>query len=65
MKRKYTFTVDEEDPMCERCDYINSSDYMCSKLCGPENWWNLYCRTEIIDDSESNYLKNNIEKIDF
>lgn len=46
------FTADEEEPKCERCDYINASDDMCVRLCGPEYGWNLYCRTERINDTE-------------
>ncbi len=40
-----TYTADDEEPECGRCDNINASDKWCMKNCGGANYWNGYKRT--------------------
>ena len=49
-KRIWKYTADDEEPICGRCDYFYSDGDLCGSLCGPENWWNLYCRSEFIEE---------------
>ena len=49
-KRIWKYTADDEEPICERCDYFYSDGDLCGSHCGPANWWNLYCRSEIIEE---------------
>lgn len=46
----FVYTADHEEPKCERCDNMESLD--CSELCGAENFWNLYQRTEYYPGKE-------------
>ena len=43
---KYVYTADAEDPDCGRCDHVCDSYEFCNENCGPEHFWNGYCRTE-------------------
>lgn len=44
--RYETYTADEEEPKCNRCDYLGGG-FECEKLCGPEHGWWGYRRTEV------------------
>lgn len=46
------YTVDDEEPNCNRCDNVCDSDIVCQQYCGNEHYWNGYSRTEFIDDGE-------------
>lgn len=46
------YTVDDEEPNCNRCDHVCDSDKWCQKYCGNEHYWNGYSRTEFIEDGE-------------
>lgn len=39
-----TYTADDEEPKCQRCDRF-SGDYDCCNMCGPKRGWYGYCRT--------------------
>lgn len=43
---KVTYTADDEEPECGRCDYF-SGGFDCCGLCGAEHGWNGYIRTEL------------------
>ncbi len=38
--REIIYTVDDEEPDCNRCDYCDEDDYYCIKRCGAEHGWN-------------------------
>lgn len=40
-----TYTADDEDPKCGRCDYFVDG-FDCSGSCGAEHGWYGYSRTE-------------------
>lgn len=44
------YTVDDEEPKCNRCDHVCDSDIVCQQYCGNEHYWNGYSRTEFIED---------------
>ena len=46
------YTVDDEEPNCNRCDHVCDSDIVCQQYCGNEHYWNGYSRTEFIEDGE-------------
>ena len=46
------YTVDDEEPNCNRCDHVCESDKWCQKYCGGAHSWNGYSRTEFIEDGE-------------
>lgn len=48
---KITFTADDEEPDCNRCDNMCESYEFCSKFCGANNWWNAYARTIFVNDN--------------
>lgn len=47
------YTVDDEEPNCNRCDHVCDSDIVCQQYCGNEHYWNGYSRTEFIEDRRS------------
>lgn len=55
MKKRITiFSADDEEPDCMRCDGLTEySDETCSKRCGSEHYWNLYKRTKISNDGNT------------
>ena len=44
--RKVTYTADDEEPKCGRCDYF-SDGFDCCGTCGAEHGWYGYIRTEL------------------
>lgn len=46
------YTVDDEEPDCNRCDHCCCEDYYCIKQCGAEHGWNGYERLERIESDE-------------
>lgn len=46
------YTVDDEEPNCNRCDHACDLDKWCQKYCGGAHSWNGYSRTEFIEDGE-------------
>ena len=44
-----SYTADDEDPNCGRCDNADMSCAWCEKNCGAEHWWSGYRRTERCD----------------
>ena len=46
------YTVDDEEPDCNRCDHCCGEDYYCIKQCGAEDGWNGYERLERIESDE-------------
>lgn len=40
------YTVNDEEPNCNRCDHCDSDDYICIHQCGAEHGWNGYERIE-------------------
>lgn len=46
MKDVITYTADDEEPSCRRCEHINDSDKWCAENCGGANGWNGYLRYE-------------------
>ena len=46
------YTVDDEEPNCNRCDHVCDPDKWCQKYCGGAYSWNGYSRTEFIEDGE-------------
>lgn len=44
-----TYTADDEEPQCNRCDNLDNSDKFCMKNCGGANWWKGYIRTESME----------------
>ena len=63
--RKYTYTADNEFPDCGRCDYVNASDEFCIRLCGPNRGWNLYQRTEYVEEEDLRRYGDNGTEIHF
>lgn len=47
MKDFFEYTVDDEEPMCGRCDHMDDFDKWCMDNCGSAHFWNGYRRTEI------------------
>jgi len=47
---KIWYTADDEEPMCIRCELFESDD-ICVERCGPNHGWNLYCRSEFVEES--------------
>lgn len=45
MSELNTYTADEEQPDCNRCEHV-CEDYDCDNMCGPEHGWNGYERIE-------------------
>lgn len=50
---RYTYTADDEDPKCHRCDNCFGPQCICDE-CGPQFWWKNYIRTERIKEREEN-----------
>ena len=50
--RTIIYTVDDEEPDCNRCDHCCGEDYYCIKQCGAEHGWNGYERLERIESDE-------------
>lgn len=46
-----TYTVDEEDADCGKCNHC-SDDYDCSAYCGAGHAWNGYNRTEYVEEED-------------
>lgn len=44
---KETYTADDEEPKCGRCDYF-SDGFDCCGSCGAEHGWYGYKRTELV-----------------
>ena len=44
--RKVTYTADDEEPKCRRCDYF-SDGFDCCGSCGAEHGWYGYTRTKL------------------
>lgn len=42
------YTVDDEEPDCNRCDHCCGEDYYCLKQCGAQHGWNGYERIEMM-----------------
>ena len=40
------YTADDEEPECERCDFMDAPYTLCTANCGAEHGWNGYQRTE-------------------
>ena len=36
------YTVDDEEPDCNRCDHCCGEDYYCIKQCGAEHGWKSF-----------------------
>lgn len=45
--RKETYTADDEELKCGRCDHFGN-DFDCCNLCGSEHGWNGYNRTDLV-----------------
>ena len=45
MNKSITYTADDEEPKCGRCDYF-SDGFDCCGSCGAEHGWYGYRRTE-------------------
>lgn len=43
---KVTYTADNEEPECGRCDHFGD-DFDCCSSCGSEHGWYGYIRTEL------------------
>lgn len=43
---KTIYTADDEEPKCERCDFMDAPHTLCTGNCGAEHGWNGYQRTE-------------------
>lgn len=56
------YTVDDEEPNCNRCDHVCDSDIVCQQYCGNEHYWNGYSRTEFIEDWLKSIAKNMVTK---
>lgn len=50
MSKTITYTSDDEEPVCGRCNHVVDSDKWCMEQCGGANSWNGYERTEEIDE---------------
>ena len=46
MNKNITYTADDEEPSCNRCDHVLADDEWCMKHCGGANSWKRYRRTE-------------------
>lgn len=46
------YTVDDEEPICTKCDLLNNTDDICERYCGAKHAWHLYCRSEIMGDED-------------
>lgn len=46
MREIITYTADDEEPKCGRCNHMQDSDKWCMENCGGANSWNGYSRTE-------------------
>ena len=46
MSEYITYTVDDEDAKCDRCDNADMSCKWCATNCGAGRAWNCYRRTE-------------------
>lgn len=57
--REIIYTVDDEEPDCNRCDYCDEDDYYCIKRCFAEHGWNGYERSECVSD-ENEFKKDKI-----
>lgn len=57
--REIIYTVDDEEPDCNRCDYCDEDDYYCIKRCGAEHRWSGYERIERVSD-ENEFKKDKI-----
>lgn len=42
------YTVDDEEPDCNRCDHCGD-DYICITQCFEENNWSGYERVELLE----------------
>lgn len=51
MARYVTYTVDDEDANCGRCEHC-CDDFDCCKNCGAEHGWWGYSRREKIEVKE-------------
>ena len=51
MNKHITYTADDEEPKCGRCDYF-SGGFDCCGLCGAEHGWYGYSRTELAKENE-------------
>lgn len=47
MSKIVLLTVDDEEPICHRCDN-NDDEYVCDIMCGPEHGWHGYERAVVI-----------------
>ena len=50
MGETITYTADDEEPKCGRCDNIQESYIFCRENCGSAHGRNGYRRTERLDD---------------
>lgn len=50
MAEYITYTADDEDPKCDRCDNADMSCRWCEQNCGPKHGWATYFRTEKIEE---------------
>ena len=49
---RITYTVDDEDAKCDRCDSADQPCKWCEAYCGPEHGWYGYRRTVSYDIEE-------------
>ena len=52
-KHYIRYNADDEEPKCENCDHI-CDNFNCCELCGSENYWGGYIRTESVEEMEEN-----------
>ena len=50
MAEYITYTVEDEDAKCDRCDNAGMSCEWCVTNCGAEHAWNGYSRTEKVEE---------------
>lgn len=49
MNKLIAYTADDEQPDCNKCEYV-FGDYDCENLCGAEHGWNGYRRIEVDEE---------------
>ena len=50
MAEYVTYTADDEDPKCDRCDNADMPCKYCMEHCGAEHAWLGYSRTEKVEE---------------
>lgn len=49
MSELITYTADDEQPDCNRCEYV-CGGYDCENMCGAKHGWNGYERIEVQEE---------------